>query len=136
MKRSVLALFAAAAVLGGCATAGTDPTPGDDDDDDVPVIDGSLPGTPDASQVPGTPDASQAPGTPDATPPGPPDARPPVDAYEPPIDAPPPPPPDAGLFCTNDSMCPMGQCCLTLGGPMGFCVPGVSIPGLGCIPSE
>lgn len=38
--------------------------------------------------------------------------------------------PDAGsgLFCTANSQCTIGgECCLTLGGAMGFCAPGTVI---------
>jgi hypothetical protein len=120
-------------VATACATAGNNQ--GDDDDDDD--IDAPSAGTPDAPVGPGTPDAPVGPGTPDA--------RPPVDASIPTFpDAGIPTFPDAGIptfpdagggaFCTSDSMCGPGECCLTLGGPMGFCVAGMTIPGIGCIP--
>ncbi|MBX3158290.1 MAG: hypothetical protein KF773_20140 [Deltaproteobacteria bacterium] len=68
-----------------------------------------------------------------------------VDAAPQPIDAklpdaavlPPDAPPDApvsSLFCTSNNMCTnAGECCLTLGGPQGFCAPGVVIAGV-CFP--
>ena len=51
-------------------------------------------------------------------------------------DAPPDAPPDAasGLFCTANSQCTnTGECCVTLGGPQGFCAPGTVVLGQ-CIP--
>jgi hypothetical protein len=46
--------------------------------------------------------------------------------------------PDAGgtqLFCTTNSQCTVsGECCLTLGGPQGFCAPGVVVLGE-CVPN-
>jgi hypothetical protein len=58
------------------------------------------------------------------------DASVPVnDAFVPPPDAPP-----NSIFCTTNSECTTaGQCCLTLGGPMGFCAPGTVILGA-CVP--
>jgi len=60
----------------------------------------------------------------------PPDARPP-DAHAPPdaaVDA------ASGLFCSDNSQCTTaGQCCLTLGGPTGFCTPGTVVLGV-CVP--
>jgi hypothetical protein len=53
------------------------------------------------------------------------------DAYVPP-DA---PPADSGLFCTDNSQCTnAGECCLTLGGPSGFCAPGTVVLGA-CVPN-
>jgi hypothetical protein len=65
----------------------------------------------------------------DDAPKRPPDARP-VDA----------PPPDAaidapsGPFCSTNSQCTTaGECCVTLGGPAGFCAPGTVVLGV-CVP--
>jgi len=44
--------------------------------------------------------------------------------------------PDAAssLFCTDNSQCTnSGECCITLGGPQGFCGPGVVLLGQ-CVP--
>lgn len=46
--------------------------------------------------------------------------------------------PDAGggggLFCTTNAQCTnAGECCLTLGGPTGFCAPGTVVLGA-CVP--
>lgn len=44
--------------------------------------------------------------------------------------------PDAGsgLFCTSNAQCTnSGECCLTLGGSMGFCAPGTIVLGQ-CFP--
>lgn len=65
----------------------------------------------------------------------------PIDAPKPPVDGPPqavdaPPMVDAppSLFCTANNQCTTpGQCCIDLGGPMGFCGPGTIILGE-CIP--
>ena len=49
-------------------------------------------------------------------------------------------PPDAfgvgdGGICTDNSQCIVaGECCVTLGGPAGFCAPG-TVLGTACIPS-
>jgi hypothetical protein len=63
------------------------------------------------------------------------DAHTPTDGQVP-IDAP-PPPPDAstsgGLCAQNTDCTTTGECCLTLGGPTGFCVPGIVIGGA-CFP--
>ena len=47
-------------------------------------------------------------------------------------------PPDAatggGLFCATNSDCTVaGECCVNLGGPQGFCVPGTVVLGQ-CFP--
>ncbi len=53
-----------------------------------------------------------------------------------------PPPPDAsidagggdGAVCSQNNQCAVsGECCITLGGPVGFCGPGTAI-GSACIP--
>lgn len=52
-----------------------------------------------------------------------------ADAFNPPPDAPP-----GSLFCTANAQCTVaGECCVTLGGPMGFCAPGTIILGQ-CVP--
>jgi hypothetical protein len=52
-----------------------------------------------------------------------------ADAFKPPPDAPP-----GSLFCTNNAQCTVaGQCCVTLGGTMGFCAPGTVLLGQ-CFP--
>lgn len=39
-----------------------------------------------------------------------------------------------GLFCTTNSQCTVsGECCVTLGGPSGFCAPGSVVLGQ-CVP--
>lgn len=43
-------------------------------------------------------------------------------------------PPNQGPFCTANSQCTTaGQCCVTLGGPNGFCAPGSIVLGQ-CFP--
>jgi hypothetical protein len=40
----------------------------------------------------------------------------------------------SALFCTDNSMCTnSGECCITLGGPQGFCGTGVIVLGA-CVP--
>ncbi len=40
----------------------------------------------------------------------------------------------SSLFCTDNSQCTnSGECCITLGGPQGFCGPGVVVLGA-CVP--
>jgi hypothetical protein len=40
----------------------------------------------------------------------------------------------SSLFCTDNSQCTMaGQCCVTLGGPQGFCANGTVVIGV-CVP--
>lgn len=63
-----------------------------------------------------------------------------VDAHESVIDAPisidAPVMVDApsGPFCTANSQCTVaGECCLTIGGPQGFCAPGTVLAGT-CFP--
>jgi hypothetical protein len=99
-----------------CASGGSRNNGGDDDDD--PVADA-------AKQL----DASNSTGI---------DAALPIDAKLP--DAavvPPDAPPDAPvsqLFCTENNQCTnSGECCLTLGGPQGFCAPGTVVLGV-CFP--
>jgi hypothetical protein len=42
--------------------------------------------------------------------------------------------PQSGLFCTANNQCTnSGECCLTLGGPSGFCAPGQVVLGQ-CVP--
>ena len=43
-------------------------------------------------------------------------------------------PAQSGLFCTGNSQCTnAGECCVTLGGPQGFCGPGQVVLGQ-CVP--
>jgi hypothetical protein len=52
-----------------------------------------------------------------------------ADAFKPPPDAPP-----GSLFCMNNAQCTVaGECCVTLGGTMGFCAPGTVVLGQ-CVP--
>lgn len=47
---------------------------------------------------------------------------------------PPDAPPQSGLFCTANNQCTnAGECCVTLGGPQGFCAPGTVVLGQ-CVP--
>lgn len=42
--------------------------------------------------------------------------------------------PQSGLFCTANAQCTnSGECCVTLGGPQGFCAPGTVVLGQ-CVP--
>jgi hypothetical protein len=66
--------------------------------------------------------------TPDAATPNPDASVPPADAVTPPTDA------RSGLFCMTNSQCTTsGECCVTLGGPSGFCAPGTIVLG-NCVP--
>ncbi len=96
----------------GCATGGKD---GGDQPIDAPKL------------ADGTPITIDAPGTT-------------VDAHESVIDAPLIDAPmvmidaPSGPFCTADNQCNAGgECCVDLGGPQGFCGPGVVIFGE-CVP--
>jgi hypothetical protein len=52
-----------------------------------------------------------------------------ADAFTPPPDAPP-----NSIFCSSNAMCTVsGECCVTLGGTMGFCAPGTVVLGQ-CFP--
>ena len=68
-----------------------------------------------------------------------PDTPPPIDAPGPvdaAVDSPASMLPDApqGPFCSTNSQCTVsGECCVTLGGPMGFCAPGQVLLGQ-CVP--
>jgi hypothetical protein len=43
-------------------------------------------------------------------------------------------PAQSGLFCTANNQCTnAGECCVTLGGPSGFCAPGTVVLGT-CVP--
>jgi hypothetical protein len=104
------------AVIAGCASGAAPVTGGDDE---VPLIDASAPRV-DAPQV--TSDAS-----PMATMHRPNRTRSCPDAVAPP-DAPP------SLFCSANSQCTAaGECCIRLGGPQGFCGPGIPFADE-CIP--
>ena len=110
MSRSQVALrqvarnvaLVVAVVAGGCASAGN----GSDD----PVrVDAAI--------------VRDAPATIDAAVPV--DARAAIDAPVAPLDAPP-----GSLFCTGNSQCTVaGECCLDLGGSMGFCTEGTIFLG-------
>jgi hypothetical protein len=104
----------------GCAT-GTKPGAIADDDDDGVSID--APSSPaDARQV-----APDAPVSPADAPVSPPDAFVPQDAPAQPPDA-------ASPFCASNNECTAaGQCCIRLGGPLGFCGDGIPF-GDECIP--
>jgi hypothetical protein len=107
--------FALALLVAGCANAGQPGAGGGDDE----------PGKMDASVKQ---DSNVAPI----------DTPPPIDA--PMIDAP-VSMIDAGVidgpsgpFCSSNGQCTVsGECCVTLGGPMGFCAPGQVIAGQ-CFP--
>jgi hypothetical protein len=95
----LFASFAAACASGGSGAPG----------DDQPKMDASGQGTP-----------IDAPATTIDGPTTPVDA--PLDAFVP-QDAP-------SLFCTANNQCTVaGECCLTVGGPQGFCAPGTIILG-------
>ena len=90
-----------ASLVAACATGGSGTT-GDD------------PAKVDASTKPGTIDAPMTP----------------IDAPMTPIDAPMTPIDAPSLFCTANNQCTVpGECCLTVGGPQGFCAPGTIILG-------
>lgn len=58
------------------------------------------------------------------------DAALPIDAAVPVIDAAVPIDAPTGPFCTANSQCTVaGECCITLGGPQGFCGPGTVVLG-------
>ena len=91
-------------LLGACATGGSEGNAADRIDAAVVRSDASTVTTPDAprSDAGTSPDA-QSSQLPDAGSGG-------------------------GLFCTANSQCTVsGECCLTLGGPSGFCAPGTVI---------
>jgi hypothetical protein len=108
--------FALALLVASCANAGQ---PGNGGGDDEPAkIDASV-----------KHDSSVAPI----------DSPPPIDA--PMIDAPVQMMPDAaidgasGPFCATNGDCTVsGECCVTLGGPQGFCAPGQVVAGQ-CFPN-
>ena len=106
--------FLLLAVLGGasiaaCARGGS----GASGDDDSPKVDAKSGG------IDGPTPPIDAPMTPVDAPP---------QAVDAPADAPP------SLFCTANNQCTVpGECCIDLGGPMGFCGPGTIILGE-CIP--
>jgi hypothetical protein len=110
----LLARMAMICSIVGCASA--NPPLGPGDDDDVPA-DASTPV--DARQVNG-----DAPITPV-------DAAPMIDAFVF-LDAAPDAP--SALFCSANNQCTnAGECCIRLGGPQGFCGPGIPI-GSECLP--
>jgi hypothetical protein len=99
-------------LLGACATGGGGDDPGKDTTDAAVVgIDASTSMVPPDASV--KHDGGMMP-TPDA-------ATPAMDA-------------GSGLFCTTNSQCTVsGECCVTLGGPNGFCAPGSVVLGQ-CVP--
>jgi len=104
-------------LIAGCATGGMKSPGAGGDDAPLPLQDGPA-ATHDAAGG----DAV----TPPVDSPPPPDAAPAVDAATP--DAPP------QFFCTQNSQCTnAGECCITLGGPMGVCGKGMVILGQ-CVP--
>ena len=107
MARAIVCVFV---LLGACATGGG----GSDDpgaQDAAVGIDGST------STLP--PDASVKHDG---------GMMPMPDASTPAMDA------GSGLFCTTNSQCTnSGECCVTLGGPNGFCAPGSVVLGQ-CVP--
>ena len=108
--RALARLALLALGLGGCANAGS--PSGSGDDDAIPV-DAAVPS--DGPRV--TVDAAI-----------PVDAAPMIDAFAP-LDA-----PSQGLFCQTNGQCTVGgECCVTLGGPNGFCAPGTVVLGQ-CVP--
>lgn len=112
-KATIVCGWLVSAALVGCATGGPSDTTGDPAD---------------APSSSGNHDAATQ-GFLDAP-------TPPQDAFAPP-DAQVSQMPDAGgggLFCTDNSQCTnAGECCLTLGAPMGFCAPGTIVFGV-CTP--
>ncbi|MBA3462449.1 MAG: hypothetical protein H0T46_20980 [Deltaproteobacteria bacterium] len=108
--------LALALLVIGCANAGQSGNGGGDDEPGK--IDASV--KQDSSVAPiDTPPPIDAPLT---------DA-PMIDAPMAMIDAP------SGPFCSTNSQCTVsGQCCVTLGGPQGFCAPGTVLAGQ-CFPN-
>lgn len=110
-----LALFACSGVVVACATGGAANSGGDDTNE---IVDAPSGGKQDASTSHITDAAVHL------------DAHVP-DAYVPPAT------PDAntsGALCSTNSQCTTtGECCLTLGGTMGFCAPGSIVLGQ-CFP--
>jgi hypothetical protein len=108
----LLSALAAACVV-ACATGGSGASGGDDQ----PKVDASKQDGP-----------GDGPTTPVDSPMTPVDAAPMIDA-----------PVDSGgtqLFCTSNAQCTVpGECCVDLGGPMGFCAPGTIILGE-CFPFD
>lgn len=113
-----LALFACSGVVVACATGGAANSGGGDDNNEI--VDASVNGKQDASTSHIT------------------DAVVHLDAHLPLPDAfVPPATPDAntsGALCTANNQCTTtGECCVTLGGTMGFCAPGSVVLGQ-CFP--
>ena len=113
---SACALFMA--VVAACATGGKDNNDGQPIDAPRPLDAPAIP-----IDAPRVVDAFVTPMV---------DAPPPmVDAAPVVVDA----PPGGGLFCTANNQCTVGgECCVTLGGPQGFCAPGQVILGQ-CVPN-
>jgi hypothetical protein len=106
--------FALALLVAGCANAGQ---PGNGGDDEPGKMDASVKQDSNVAPI-DTPPPIDAPLI---------DA-PMIDAPAMMIDAP------SGPFCTSNGQCTVsGECCVTLGGPQGFCAPGQVIAGQ-CFP--
>lgn len=115
MSSAIRGLALVLLAVAGCANAGNPGSGGGGDD---------APGKVDASVKH---DSSVAPI--DSPPPI--DSPGPVDAA---VDSPMIDSPSGGPFCSSNSQCTTsGECCVTLGGPMGFCAPGQVIAGQ-CFP--
>lgn len=113
--RGLALVFLAAA---GCANAGNPGSGGGGGDDAPGKIDAAVKHDSNVAPI-DTPPPIDSPGPVDAA----------VDAAVP-IDGP------QGPFCTANNQCTnSGECCVTLGGPMGFCAPGTVIAGQ-CFPSN
>ena len=111
---SVMAAFACGGIVAACASGGTS---GGGDDMQEPM-DAPSNVKMDGNNMPPT-DAPMVKM----------DAGVVADAFKPPPDAPP-----GSLFCTSNAQCTVaGECCVTLGGGMGFCAPGTVVLGQ-CIP--
>lgn len=111
--RGLALVFLAAA---GCANAGN-PGSGGGGDDAPGKIDASVKHDSNVAPI-DTPPPIDAPGPVDAA----------VDSPAQMIDAP------SGPFCSNNNQCTnAGECCITLGGSMGFCGPGQVVLGQ-CFP--
>jgi hypothetical protein len=115
-----LRCFVVLLIAAGCAT-GEMKSPGTGGDDAPPPMQDGPAATHDAAGGDAAPTVDTPP-----PPPPPPDAPAAVDAAMP--DAPP------QFFCTQNSQCTnAGECCITLGGPMGVCGKGMVILGQ-CVP--
>jgi len=110
MARSALVLFVVAACARGGQSGNGDDQPAKVDAPSTQQQDANTSMTPDSSM--NHPDASV----------------PMVDATVPMVDA------ASSLFCTSNAECTVsGECCITLGGPNGFCGKGTVVFGQ-CVP--